>query len=72
MGKISILQNFRSSLLQTEPFTYFSIDRALPDSLYEELSRTYPSIETIFDYSHRKKDKEMAQNARYDLASAEV
>ena len=72
MGKISILQNFRSSLLQTEPFTYFSIDRALPDSLYEELSRSYPSIETIFDYCHRKKDKEMAQNARYDLSSAEV
>ncbi len=72
MGKISILQNFRSSLLQTEPFTFFSIDSALPDSLYEELSRTYPSIETIFDYSYRKKDKEMAQNARYDLSSAEV
>ena len=72
MSKISILQNFRSSLLQREPFTYFSIDRALPDSLYEELSRTYPSIETIFDHSNRKKGKEMAQNARYDLASADV
>ena len=72
MSKISILQNFRSSLLQREPFTYFSIDRALPDSLYEELSRAYPSIETIFEYSHRKKDKEMAQNTRYDLSSAEV
>ncbi len=72
MSKISILQNFRSSLLQREPFTYFSIDRALPDSLYEELSRTYPSIETIFDHSNRKKGKEMAQNARYDLASEDV
>jgi hypothetical protein len=72
MSKISILQNFRSSDLQTKPFTYFSIDRAVPDSLYEELSRTYPSIETIFDNCFRNKDKEMAQNARYDLASAEV
>lgn len=72
MSKISILQNFRSSLLQREPFTYFSIDRALPDSLYEELSRTYPSIETIFDYCFRKNDKEMVQNTRYQLSCAEV
>ena len=72
MSKISILQNFRSSILQREPFTYFSIDRALPDSLYEELSRTYPSIETIFGRSRRNKGKGMAQNARYDLSSADL
>ncbi len=72
MGKISILQKFRPSLLLKEPFTYFSIDRALPDALYEELSRTYPSIETIYDYCFRKNDKEMAQNTRYQLSCAEV
>lgn len=72
MNKISVLQNFRPSLLQREPFTYFSIDRALPDTLYEELSRTYPSVETIFTHAFRKKEADMAQNARYDLSSAEV
>lgn len=72
MNKLSVLQNFRSSSLQREPFTYFSIERALPDALYEELSRTYPSVETIFANAFRNKGKDMVQNARYDLSAAEV
>lgn len=72
MNKLSILQNFRPSLLQRQPFAHFSIECALPDALYEELSRTYPSVETIFANAFRKKGKDMAQNARYDLSAAEV
>lgn len=72
MNKLSILQNFHPSSLKKEPFFYFSIERALPDALYEELSRTYPSVETIFANAFRNKGKEMAQNARYDLSAAEV
>jgi len=69
---ISILQNYRSSLLRMEPYPHFSIDGALPVSIYEELSRSYPAAEAIFAHSFRKKDRTMAQNARYDLSSAEI
>jgi hypothetical protein len=72
VNKLSILQNFRASDVTREPFPHFVIDRALPDALYDELSRAYPAIDTIFAHSFRKKEKEMAQNARYDLSSAEV
>jgi len=55
-----------------EPYPHFSIDGALPERIYEELSRSYPSVDAIFAHSFRKKDRAMAQNARYDLSSAEI
>ena len=60
---LSILQNFDGDLKKT-PFPYITIDNALPDSLYNELEATYPSIEKIAGESFEN-------NSRYQISAKE-
>jgi hypothetical protein len=70
---LSILQNFRSSLVTREPFPHFVIDDALPRNIYEALDRQYPSADVIFaNQSRRRPEKEMLSNRRYDISAATV
>ena len=70
---LSILQNFRSSMVVREPFPHFVIDNALPGDVYEALDRQYPSPEVIFaNQSRNRPEKQMLSNRRYDIAAATV
>jgi hypothetical protein len=70
---LSILQNFRSSLIKREPFPYFVIENALPSATYEKLAASYPSEALIFQNHRRKKAGEVYRpNARYDLPASQV
>lgn len=72
-ARLSILQNFRPSLVKRDPFPHFVIDNALPADLYEALDRQYPSAELIFaNQMRRRPEKEMLSNRRYDLSAATV
>lgn len=70
MKNLSILQNYRSALLQKDPFYHFDIEQALPTSLYESLANTYPTLETFYKYSHRNEEAQVKQNAFYKLNAA--
>jgi hypothetical protein len=72
MANLSILQNLKSSDIKLSPFPYVVIDKVLPEKLYNQLSKAYPSVEVIFNNAFRKKDTVMQQNQRYDLSAAEV
>jgi hypothetical protein len=70
---LSILQNFRSSLIRRDPFPHFIIDNALPDDVYEALDRQYPSADVIFSNQSRyRPEKSMLSNRRYDISAATV
>jgi hypothetical protein len=70
---LSILQNFRSSLVRRDPFPHFVIDNALPDDIYEALDRQYPSADVIFSNQSRyRPEKSMLSNRRYDISAATV
>jgi hypothetical protein len=71
--RLSILQNFRSSLVVRDPFPHFVIDNALPGDVYEALDRQYPSPELIFaNQSRNRPEKQMLSNRRYDISAATV
>jgi hypothetical protein len=73
VDNLSILQNFRTSLIIREPFPHFVIENALPADLYEALERQYPSPETIFaNLSRHRPEKQMLSNRRYDISAATV
>ena len=72
MANLSILQNLKSSDIKLSPFPYVVIDKVLPEKLYNQLSKAYPSVEVIFNNAFRKKDTVIQQNQRYDLSAAEV
>ncbi len=40
---LSLLQNASKADVRTEPYSHIVVDSALPDDLYEELSRSFPS-----------------------------
>jgi hypothetical protein len=72
-NNLSILQNFKSRLVQNDPFPHFVIENALPADLYHRLEQQYPSAETIFSRHARKKSElQMESNARYDISAAAV
>ena len=41
---LSLLQNASKADVRTEPYPHIVVDNALPDDLYEELSRSFPSL----------------------------
>jgi hypothetical protein len=67
MGNISILQNFKSSDLKSDPYHYFALENALPEKLYVQMQADYPTLETFYKYSHRTDEKQLKQNAFYKL-----
>jgi len=70
---LSILQNFRPSLVVREPFPHFVIDGALPADVYDALDRQYPSPELIFaNQSRHRPEKQMLSNRRYDISAGTV
>jgi hypothetical protein len=69
--ELSILQNFRDSLVRRDPFPYLVIEDALPADLYERLAVSYPSESFIFKNHRNKLANEIYQpNTRYDLTAA--
>lgn len=72
-SELSILQNFRDSLVRRDPFPYLVIEDALPVDIYERLAAGYPSESFIFE-NHRGKraDETYQPNTRYDLQAARV
>lgn len=72
-SKLSILQNYRDSLLRRDPFPYLVIENALPADIYERLAAGYPSESFIFE-NHRGKlaGENYEPNTRYDLSAARV
>jgi hypothetical protein len=67
MSKVSILQNFKSSDLKSDPYHYFSLENALPAKLYEHMQADYPKLDTFYKYSHRTDEQQLKQNAFYKL-----
>jgi len=72
MANLSILQNLKTADIKLTPYPYVVIDKALPEKLYRQLSKAYPSVHVIFHNAFRKKDTVMQQNQRYDLSAAEI
>ena len=70
---LSILQNFKTSLIKRDPFPYFVIENALPSAIYDRLAASYPTETLIFENHRGKKLGETyRQNARYDLPASQV
>jgi len=44
MSSLSLLQNANKAGVRTEPYPHIVVDNALPDDLYEELSRSFPLL----------------------------
>lgn len=72
-SELSVLQNFRDSLVRRDPFPYLVIEDALPADIYERLATGYPSESLIFE-NHRSKraGENYRPNTRYDLTAARV
>jgi hypothetical protein len=72
-SRLSILQNFRDSMVRRDPFPYLVIENALPAEIYEQLAGHYPSESFIFENRRGKQANEAYQsNKRYDLPAAHV
>ena len=50
MENISVLQNFDSSCLRTDPYNYICIENALPQDIYDKLDAEYPK-DTILEHA---------------------
>ena len=72
-SRLSILQNFRDSMVKRDPFPYLVIENALPAEIYEQLAGHYPSESFIFENRRGKQANEAYQsNKRYDLPAAHL
>ena len=71
--ELSILQNFRDSMLRREPFPYLVIENALPAELYDRLAASYPAETLIFQHHrHQMANPTYESNTRYDLSASSI
>eukprot|EP01101_Sappina_pedata_P004492 TRINITY_DN1920_c0_g1_i1.p1 TRINITY_DN1920_c0_g1~~TRINITY_DN1920_c0_g1_i1.p1 ORF type:complete len:351 (-),score=94.81 TRINITY_DN1920_c0_g1_i1:68-1120(-) len=65
-----LLAKFKEADLRIEPFPYVVIKDALPQDLYKELARTFPSMRTIVELSLFRNDrKDLFSNQRLSAAA---
>lgn len=74
MKKLSLLQNYTQEKFKRNPYPYLVIHNALPESIYKELSDTYPSDEFIVANDVRKKTSliNARPNSRYQISAQSV
>jgi hypothetical protein len=65
--KFSILGKVTSADIRREPFPHIVIENCLPDVLYAELERTYPSDQVILSLARTAQSKAVRPNSRHDI-----
>ena len=69
-NKYSVLQNAKKADVRLHPYPHVIIENCLPDDVYEELERTYPSYEDILKIA--KPGRSISPNTRVDLRASMV
>lgn len=63
---LSVLQKINNAIIATDPYPYLVIKDALPSEIYDQLERTYPSIELMVPKA------EMKSNTRYQASARQT
>ena len=69
-NKYSVLQNAKKADVRLHPYPHVIIENCLPDDVYEELERTYPSYKDIVKIA--KPGRSIPPNTRVDLRASMV
>ena len=69
-NKYSVLQNAKKADVRLHPYPHVIIENCLPDDVYEELERTYPSYKDIVKIA--KPGRSISPNTRVDLRASMV
>ncbi len=69
-NKYSVLQNAKKADVRLHPYPHVIIENCLPDDVYEELERTYPSYKDILKIA--KPERSISPNTRVDLRASMV
>lgn len=65
---LNVLQNAKKEDLITDPFPFIVIKDCLPENVYQELSKRYPSRQTMFQHDE-KGHKTIQNNTRYQISA---
>ena len=67
--RIDVLNKINKNCLFSSPFPYIYIKNCLPEDIYNELDKTYPSDQEII--RNQKKEMKIKQNQRIDLNASQ-